>query len=81
MCIRDRADRGDDPLADPGDDRLLAGTPDQPVDIRPHGYLGLRFNLDPVFGHRRHHRRLDYLRVDAHLHRLEHCLLYTSRCV
>ncbi len=45
-----RADRVDDPLADPRDDRLVGGAADQAVDVRPDGDLGLHLELDAVLG-------------------------------
>ena len=63
---------GDDALAHPGDDGLLARAAYQAVDIGPHRDLGLGFQLDAVDGHGRDHRRFDDLGVDAHLHRLQH---------
>jgi hypothetical protein len=45
-----RADGGDDALADPGDDRLLGGPADRPVEVDPHRHAGLDPELDAVLG-------------------------------
>ncbi len=68
---RCRADRADDTLAHPGQNRLLAGTTDQPVDVGAHSHSGHRQQLNPILGHRRDLGGGDHLGIDADLHRLE----------
>jgi hypothetical protein len=67
-----RADARHRALADAGDDGLLTGTTDEAVDVGPHGDPGDGHHLDAVLGDRRDARRVDHLRVDAHLHGFEH---------
>ena len=55
-----------------GDDRRLARAADESVDIRAHRDPRLDAKLDAVFRHRRDDGRLNDLRVDAHLHGLQH---------
>ena len=45
-----RADRGDDALAHPGDDRLFRGAADELLDVGPHGDPGTDLQLDAVLG-------------------------------
>ena len=66
-----RADGADDPLADAGEDRLLARAAHQPVDVGAHRHPREGQELDAVLGHRRHLGGRDHLGIDAHLHRLE----------
>ena len=74
-----RADRVDDALADAGDDRLVGGPADQPVDVGPDGHLGLHLELDAVLGDAVDRLpalgrvgAVDDLGIDARLHGLEH---------
>lgn len=67
-----RADGRHDALADTRDDRLFARAADQPFDIRTHGHARLGAKLDAVLRNRGDDRRFDDLRVDAHLHGLQH---------
>jgi len=51
---------------------LSAGPADQLFDIGTPRHARLGDQLDTVFRHGRHGRGVDDLRVDRHLHRLEH---------
>ena len=73
-----RADRRDDPLADPRDDRLLGGPADELRDVRADGDAGPDLQLDAVFGNGRQRRlaadlvrAVDDLRIDARLDGVE----------
>ena len=67
-----RTDGRDDAFTDTGDDRRLAGTADQAVDIGPHGDTGLDAQLNAVLGHGTDHGGFNDFGVDAHLHGFEH---------
>ena len=71
MCDRRRADGAHHAFADARDDRLLAGTADQPVDVGANRHARDRDQLDSVFGDRGDLRRLDDFRNDRHLDRFE----------
>ena len=55
-----------------GDDRFLASTTDQAVDIGAHGHSAGGLDLNAVFGNRRNQGRVDHLGIDADFDRIEH---------
>ena len=72
-----RADRRDDPLPHPRDDRFLGGPADELVEVGAHRDAGPHLELDAVFGHRIERLAatvlagaIDHLGIDARLHRL-----------
>ena len=72
LVAHGRTDRRDDTFAHTCQRGFLAGTADQLFDIGTHRHARLGDQLDTVFRHGRHGRGVDDLRVDRHLHRLEH---------
>ena len=75
-------DRGHDTLSDARNNGFFAGPAHKTFDIGPHRDTGNSAHLYAVFGHRRHRRRFDNLRVDGYLHGLEHvpaCKIYGRR--
>ena len=66
-----RADRRDDTLTNTRQDGLLTGTTHQLLDVGTHRHARLGNELDTILCHGSHRRRIDYLRVYRHLHRLK----------
>ena len=72
LMILRGTDCRDNALTDTRNDRRLSCAADEAIDIRTHRDTGLDLELDPVRRDSGDNRRLDDLRVDAHLHGIQH---------
>ena len=67
-----RADRRHNAFADTGNDRRFSCTADEAVNVRTYRDTRLDLQLDAICRHRGDNRCLDDLRIDTHLHCVEH---------
>ena len=72
LMILGRADARYDAFAYACQDGIFACASHQLADVGAHRYAGFGDELDAVFCHGGHRRRVNHLRVDRHLYRLEH---------